>query len=69
MANQLPDELHSKYEVYLLDKASGLQHPVCTLTIHGIVLGYLHLCGLSHNLISLKMTLLNKFQTIVELGG
>lgn len=69
MANQEPDELGSKREVGLLDKACGIQHQVCTLTIYGYVMGNPPPGVLSHIPFLLEMALLNQFLVVVKLGG
>lgn len=68
MADQETNELGSKFEVGLLDKASRLQQPVCTLTIHRNVLGDLPLGGLSQILVSHEMTLISQLPVVVKLG-
>ena len=69
MTDQYPDELRSKPEVGLLDKSSGLQHPICILTIHENMLGYQPLGGLSHHRITLEVALLYHLPLLVKLGG
>ena len=69
MADQAPNDIGWKCEVGLLDKASSLQHPVCTLMIQGNVMGEPPLGGLSQILLSLEIALLNQLPFVVKLGG
>lgn len=60
MEDQGPNEIGSKCEVVLLDNASGIHYPVCSLMIHENVMGDPSIGGLSQILVLLEMALLNQ---------
>ena len=69
VADQKPEERGHKCAIGLIKNASGVQHPVCILTVYGYVMGNQPLCSISHILVSLEMALLNHIQPIVKLEG
>lgn len=69
MVNKNQDELGSKREVGLLNKAFGVHHPALSLTVYGYLLGNPPLGALPQISILLKMAILDHVAPVVKLWG